>query len=100
MNATLERQIISPRYEFDSLNPYQPSVSKTQQNFIDKIKLNIDNNSYTLQHSACPCEANDSEDVIVSEIDRYGIPLTSVVCNRCGTVRFDPYLGYQFKPGK
>lgn len=92
MNATLERQIISPRYEFDSLNPYQPSVSKNQQNFIDKIKLNIDNNSYTLQHSACPCEANDSEDVIVSEIDRYGIPLTSVVCNRCGTVRFDPYL--------
>lgn len=92
MTLATERLIISPRYEFDSLNPYQPSVSKTQKNFIDKIKSNIDNKSYSLQHSACPCSVDASDDVIVSEIDRYGIPLTSVLCNRCGTLRFDPYL--------
>lgn len=87
-----ERKIISPRFEFNSDNPYQPSVSETQKNYIDKIKLNITNKSYNLQHSACPCGAESSEDILVSEIDRYGIPLKSVLCNRCGTVRFDPYL--------
>lgn len=87
-----KKQIIAPRYKFDPLNPYIPSVSEAQQNLIERIKLNLGNNTYKLQHSPCPCGANNTDDVIISEIDRYGLPLTSVLCNKCGTVRLDPYL--------
>ena len=29
---------------------------------------------------------------MISEIDRYGLPLTFVLCDDCGTIRIDPYL--------
>jgi len=30
--------------------------------------------------------------VVISEVDRYGLPLDFVLCKTCGTVRIDPYL--------
>jgi SAM-dependent methyltransferase len=29
---------------------------------------------------------------VVADIDRYGLPLTTKLCQACGTLRFDPYL--------
>lgn len=89
---TSMKPIISSRLNFSPLNPYQPSVSATQQELINLVKLKIINNEYPMCHSACPCGADTADDVVIAEIDRYGLPLTSVLCSRCGTVRIDPYL--------
>jgi SAM-dependent methyltransferase len=32
------------------------------------------------------------DDVIVAEIDRYGLPFTTLLCTACGTLRTNPYL--------
>src|SRR6185436_14420570 len=32
------------------------------------------------------------DDVVIAEVDRYGLPLTTVVCLACGTLRLEPYL--------
>lgn len=86
------KKILSPRFELQSLNQYYPSVSETQRELINQVKSNIDSNKYRLKYSSCPCGADCLDDVIISEIDRYGLQLSSVICNTCGTVRFDPYL--------
>lgn len=51
-----------------------------------------------LERSACPCNGERDfargarEDDVIAERDRYGLPLTSVLCSSCGTIRLDPYL--------
>jgi SAM-dependent methyltransferase len=47
--------------------------------------------TYRLAPASCPC-GRPAADVVVAEVDRYRLPLTSVLCLKCGTVRFDPYL--------
>jgi SAM-dependent methyltransferase len=39
-----------------------------------------------------PCPCGESDAVTVAEIDRYGLPLTTALCRRCGTLRTNPYL--------
>ena len=45
---------------------------------------------YRLETSPCPC--GEASGVVISEVDRYGLPLSFVLCTTCGTVRIDPYL--------
>ncbi len=92
MKMISEKKILSERFEFDNNNPYRPSVSKPQQELIDLVKSKLDSGEYSLQSSPCPCGATGADDLIISEIERYGLPLTSVLCTNCGTVRTDPYL--------
>lgn len=86
------KNILSSRFEFNEYAPYKPSVSKTQRELIDIVKSKLRSGEYKLVKSSCPCGHNGEDDVTISEIDRYGLPLTSVICNKCGTVRFNPYL--------
>ena len=84
--------LISPRFKRDSLNPYQPGLSKyTQFHLVDLVRSKIESGEYKLENFGCPCGA-ESQDITISEIDRYGLPLTSVLCLSCGTVRINPYL--------
>ncbi len=39
----------------------------------------------------CPC-GKPGTDLLLSEVDRYGLPLNTVLCSACGTLRIDPYL--------
>ncbi|HEX4049631.1 MAG TPA: methyltransferase domain-containing protein [Steroidobacteraceae bacterium] len=39
----------------------------------------------------CPC-GSAGADILLSHIDRYGLPLDTVLCSVCGTLRIDPYL--------
>jgi SAM-dependent methyltransferase len=47
--------------------------------------------SLAMVNEPCPCGAQPN-DQPVGQIDRYGIPMRSLVCLSCGTVRFDPYF--------
>ena len=43
-----------------------------------------------LVRETCPCGENEA--VTIAEVDRYGLPLTTVLCRTCGTLRTNPYL--------
>jgi SAM-dependent methyltransferase len=51
----------------------------------------LNDGTYRMLAEACPCGTSDS-DILLSEVDRYGLPLNAVLCNACGTLRIDPYL--------
>jgi SAM-dependent methyltransferase len=87
------KQLISERFSIANAKDVT-HLSSTQLRYrdmvIDKLK-----NTFTLISNPCPCGSRGSNDTIVSEIDRYGLPLNSVLCASCGTIRIDPYLDNQ-----
>ena len=83
------KALISPRFSAaesaGSIN-LQPS----QLPFVAEVKSRLENGSYKVETSPCVC--GEESGPIVSEVDRYGLPLTFVLCSACGTIRIDPYL--------
>lgn len=47
--------------------------------------------SYRMLGDPCPCGKVDT-DMLLSEVDRYGLPLNTLMCSACGTLRINPYL--------
>lgn len=82
----MNSKIISKR--FSSSKPNH-SYSERQIKEISKVKANI-NNDYLLEKTTCPCGGNDY--CIIAETERYSLPLRTVVCNTCGSLRFQEYL--------
>ncbi|NEO27906.1 MAG: class I SAM-dependent methyltransferase, partial [Kamptonema sp. SIO4C4] len=85
------KKLLSPRYQFDPAHPYTPSVSPLQRDLIQQVRTKLETGEYKLIPSQCTCGVTDRQQTI-AQIDRYGLPLQSVVCLNCGTVRIDPYL--------
>ena len=83
------RLILSPRFSVEA-SPPPANLQPTQLPFIAEVKSRLRSGEYRLESSRCPC--GEREGAVISEVERYGLPLTSVVCAACGTVRFDPYL--------
>jgi len=65
-------------------------LSDRQRRHVDEVKRRLMSGSYRLLHGACPCGSD--EGFVVSRVERYGLPLDTVLCAACGTLRFDPYL--------
>lgn len=84
-------QVLSPRFAFNPTHPFKPLVSATQRELIDLVRSKLESGEYQLHPTNCPCGA-ENDDILLSEIDRYGLPFKSVLCLSCGTVRIDPYL--------
>lgn len=83
------RHILSPRFSVEAATP-AVTLQPAQLPFIAEVKSRLRSGQYRLENSPCPC--GEREAAVISEVERYGLPLTSVVCAACGTVRFDPYL--------
>lgn len=83
------RLILSPRFSVAASSP-PANLQPTQLPFIAEVKSRLNSGEYGLEGTLCPC--GEREGAVISEVERYGLPLTSVVCMACGTVRFDPYL--------
>ena len=66
-------------------------LSAGQASLRQRLLDHMRDGSLGMTSAPCPCGAQ-SRDQPVAEIDRYGIPLRSVLCMACGTLRFDPYL--------
>jgi len=64
------------------LNSRQKKYKKI---FLDKLERRI----YVERNNTCPC--GHPGDILVHKKDRYGIPLTTVMCKYCGLLRSDPY---------
>lgn len=56
-----------------------------------EVVAKLSDGRFVMVPTTCPC-GEASADVVIAHIDRYRLPLTSVLCRACGTVRFDPYL--------
>lgn len=58
---------------------------------MDKIKLlieNIENGTLKLIENKCLCNNElNPIDVVISEKDRYGIPVKNIICSKCGIIR-------------
>lgn len=54
------------------------------------VSNKLKDGSYRMIADPCPCGKSGS-DILLSEVDRYGLPLNTVLCSACGTLRIDPY---------
>ncbi|HKP47722.1 MAG TPA: class I SAM-dependent methyltransferase [Pyrinomonadaceae bacterium] len=84
------KQLISPRFKYDPSQVYT-SASASQMESVAVVRQKLTNGEYRLRSYPCPCGA-PINDVMIAEVDRYGLPLTTVVCIACGTLRLEPYL--------
>ncbi|MGE0351080.1 methyltransferase domain-containing protein [Hydrogenophaga sp.] len=89
MNATPDQTLLSRRFARDAgpavrLGAVQHAIRTTVAN-----KLSGD--GYRMLSDSCACCGQSGTDVPVSSIDRYGLPLETVLCSRCGTLRANPY---------
>lgn len=66
------------------------SLSKYQQESLNKLLKAINVGDLKLVNNDCLCGNNNTEnDIVVSEKDRYGISCASVLCSKCGLIRSD-----------
>jgi SAM-dependent methyltransferase len=68
-------------------------LSPKQQQLVADVKRKLETGEFRLINQQCPCLAGDADDdVCIAEIDRYGLPINSILCLACGQARADPYL--------
>lgn len=73
-----------------SLNePFVSLDNETRADGLRKFNEKLKSGEYRMEPHPCVCGSGD--DVLVAEIDRYGIPLNTVLCKRCGLMRSDPF---------
>ncbi|MCX7397520.1 MAG: class I SAM-dependent methyltransferase [Planctomycetales bacterium] len=82
--------IISPRFDRRFADP-SASLASDQVAQIAAFRAMLEQGTFHLTESKCPC-GETAASTTVATIDRYGLPLDTVVCETCGTLRFDPYL--------
>ena len=83
------KSLISPRFSAEaSTGPLNLQPSQLQ--FVAEVKAKLQDGSFKFETSPCVC--GEETGPIVSEVDRYGLPLSFVLCAACGTLRIDPYL--------
>ena len=81
--------LLSSRFEHDvgsavRLSPEQQSLRRT-------VAGKLTDGSYQMLSDTCPCCENGKEDVLIASVDRYGLPLETMLCSACGTLRTNPY---------
>lgn len=65
-------------------------LTEKQQALVEKVAMLIKSGGYATERTFCVCSTTRAK--VISQIDRYGLPMDTVICSQCGTLRFDPYL--------
>jgi 2-polyprenyl-3-methyl-5-hydroxy-6-metoxy-1,4-benzoquinol methylase len=68
----------------------QPLSMRQQLKMVEVVDR-LNDGRYQLVSEPCTC-GHQGEQHLIAQIDRYGLPLDSVLCMHCGTIRIDPYL--------
>jgi len=82
--------IISKRYKNKSDNRSSYANTKSRIEGINRLLTKIGSGEYILEDISCPCGISDDE--LIAERDRFGIPVNTVICNNCGIVRINPRM--------
>ena len=86
------RRLISKRFSRSNSENVRSHYSFDRRKIIDMVKRNVtegSTESYRMLDYSCVC--GSSSGFVVSEIDRYGLPLTSIMCENCATIRLTPF---------
>ena len=86
MNA--KPALLSPRFARHA----GPAIrlGREQRTLTATVSGKLSDGGYRMLADPCPC-GKASADVLLAEVDRYGLPLNTVLCSACGTLRIDPY---------
>jgi SAM-dependent methyltransferase len=55
------------------------------------VAAKLTDGSYRMLSDSCSCCGGAKGDVLIASVDRYGLPLDTVLCAACGTLRTNPY---------
>lgn len=87
-----EEKIISPAFRDNKVS--HVLLTEKQKATRDRILDKINKGTYRFEASPCICDGNES--ITISKTDRYGIPITTVICKHCGLLRTDPKPDKEF----
>ncbi len=80
--------LLSSRYRAGE--PARQQLSPEQIRVRDRIHARMRSGEYTMVEVACLCGCEEGD--VLSEIDRYGLPVRTILCTHCGIVRSSPRL--------
>ena len=65
-------------------------LSLLQIDHINDFSYRLTKGEFSFKKNNCICgNENDSEDIVVSEKDQFGIPVVNKICSKCGLIRLD-----------
>lgn len=81
---------LAPRFRYSP----GPAVllDEAQVEVRDRVIERMHRGDYPAENVPCFCGAPVERDVLVAERDRYGLPVRTVMCSRCGLLRSSPRL--------
>lgn len=88
MKQNLPKLLISKKYKYHQKSHIH--LNREQKLIRNGIQKKINSGVYKLEETSCLCGTKD--DVIISETDRYGLNLKTVICKNCGLLRTNPRL--------
>ena len=62
-------------------------MSNLQRQYLSQLKENIHTQQYTFISNPCLCGAEPGNDLLISQKDRFGLPVNVVMCSHCGLLR-------------
>lgn len=77
-------------FKFKYTKKVHLKLTKEQILIRNRIQEKIDKAIYKLKYVPCLCGEKDN--VVISETDRYGLKLNTVICKKCGLLRTNPRL--------
>ena len=80
--------LLSERYADDGKATYE--LSDIQRKYIDIYTEKCKSGVYTFRDRSCECGHTDFE--IIGLKDRYGLPVSTVICKNCGLIMTSPCL--------
>ncbi|MGE4232418.1 MAG: class I SAM-dependent methyltransferase [Bacteriovoracia bacterium] len=85
--------LLSSRFRISTWKAPLP-LTEDQRKWTQVVREKLETKELEVTPQKCPCHHSDKskKDIKISEIDRYGLPLNTVYCSACGTLRIDPYL--------
>lgn len=89
MSTSPKPALLSSRFKREAGSAIR--LGREQRALTVTVSGKLSDGSYRMLADPCPC-GRPATDVLLSEVDRYGLPLNTVMCSVCGTLRIDPYL--------
>lgn len=89
MSTTAISSLLSPRFSRDVGSAVR--LSAEQKAIKQTVACKLTDGSYHMISDSCPCCGTVGTDILIASVDRYGLPLDTVLCFACGTLRADPY---------
>ena len=62
-------------------------MSNLQRQYLSQLKEKIHTQQYTFISNPCLCGAEPGNDLLISQKDRFGLPVNVVMCSHCGLLR-------------